>query len=86
MDLVSQTPGARGRGRPQFAEGRRRGSKLGRGEWGLGCGVSRAEVALLAWPCLQILVVKKNFDFVRESAVKYFRIVPVRDSTQQNKA
>ena len=26
------------------------------------------------------------FDFVREFAVKYFRIVPVRDSTQQNKA
>ena len=41
---------------------------------------------ILAWPCLQILVVKKIFDFVREFAVKYFRIVPVRDSTQQNKA
>ena len=29
---------------------------------------------------------EKIFDFVREFAVKYFRIVPVRDSTQQNKA
>ena len=29
---------------------------------------------------------EKKFDFVREFAVKYFRIVPVRDSTQQNKA
>ena len=28
---------------------------------------------------------EKIFDFVREFAVKYFRIVPVRDSTQQNK-
>ena len=27
----------------------------------------------------------KIFDFVREFAVKYFRIVPVKDSTQQNK-
>ena len=27
---------------------------------------------------------EKIFDFVREFAVKYFRIVPVRDSTQQN--
>ena len=26
------------------------------------------------------------YDFVGEFAVKYFRIVPVRDSTQQNKA
>ena len=26
---------------------------------------------------------EKIFDFVREFAVKYFRIVPVRDSTQQ---
>ena len=29
---------------------------------------------------------EKKIDFVREFAVKYFRIVPVRDSTQQNKA
>ena len=29
---------------------------------------------------------KNIFDFVWEFAVKYFRIVPVRDSTQQNKA
>ena len=29
---------------------------------------------------------EKIFDFAREFAVKYFRIVPVRDSTQQNKA
>ena len=29
---------------------------------------------------------EKIFDFVREFAVKYFRIAPVRDSTQQNKA
>ena len=29
---------------------------------------------------------EKIFDFLREFAVKYFRIVPVRDSTQQNKA
>ena len=29
---------------------------------------------------------EKIFDFVREFAVKYSRIVPVRDSTQQNKA
>ena len=29
---------------------------------------------------------EKLFDFVREFAVKDFRIVPVRDSTQQNKA
>ena len=29
---------------------------------------------------------EKIFDFVREFAVKYFRIVPVRDSAQQNKA
>ena len=29
---------------------------------------------------------EKIFDFVREFAVKYFRVVPVRDSTQQNKA
>ena len=29
---------------------------------------------------------EKLFDFVREFASKYFRIVPVRDSTQQNKA
>ena len=29
---------------------------------------------------------EKIFDFVREFAVKYFRIVLVRDSTQQNKA
>ena len=29
---------------------------------------------------------EKIFYFVREFAVKYFRIVPVRDSTQQNKA
>ena len=29
---------------------------------------------------------EKMFDFVREFAVKNFRIVPVRDSTQQNKA
>ena len=29
---------------------------------------------------------EKIFEFVREFAVKYFRIVPVRDSTQQNKA
>ena len=29
---------------------------------------------------------EKIFDFVREFAVKDFRIVPVRDSTQQNKA
>ena len=29
---------------------------------------------------------EKIFDFVREFAVKYFRIVPVKDSTQQNKA
>ena len=28
---------------------------------------------------------EKIFDFAREFAVKYFRIVPVRDSTQQNK-
>ena len=27
---------------------------------------------------------EKIFNFVREFAVKYFRIVPVRDSTQQN--
>ena len=29
---------------------------------------------------------EKIFDFVREFAVKDFRIVPVRDFTQQNKA
>ena len=29
---------------------------------------------------------EKIFDFAREFAVKSFRIVPVRDSTQQNKA
>ena len=29
---------------------------------------------------------EKIFDFVREVAVKYFRILPVRDYTQQNKA
>ena len=29
---------------------------------------------------------EKIFDFAREFAVKYFKIVPVRDSTQQNKA
>ena len=29
---------------------------------------------------------EKVFDFVQEFAVKDFRIVPVRDSTQQNKA
>ena len=29
---------------------------------------------------------EKIFDFVREFAVNYFRIVPVRDSTQQSKA
>ena len=29
---------------------------------------------------------EKIFDFVREFAVKYFRRVPVTDSTQQNKA
>ena len=29
---------------------------------------------------------EKILDFVREFAVKCFRIVPVRDSTQQNKA
>ena len=38
------------------------------------------------WAEISFLSGKDIFDFVRELAVKYFRIVPVRDSTQQNKA
>ena len=47
-------------------------------------------ISIVQYPGRPVILVpdrrEKKIEFVREFAVKYFRIVPERDSTQQNKA